>query len=407
MSAKLTTILALFSTLTWIQAEDNWPRFRGPLGTGHSTAKDLPVKWDANSVAWKVELGGEGQSSVVNWGDKLFLTSAGEGGIKRTIFCLNRKNGEVIWEKPIDVETSETPHRMNTWATPTCVTDGERVVAFFGPGGLHAFDLDGNELWSRQLGAFPGPWGIAASPIIHGELVIQNCDAEGSSALVALNKKTGEEVWNTKRPNMPRGGWSTPISIEFGGREELILNGEFGVNSYDPKTGRDLWFCQGFNGRGAPVPDFAGGKLFVVNGKPGDTYTVRPGGNGDVTKTHMVWHARRHGGRDLPSPVVVGPYVLISSMSGILTCYDAQSGDDYYTERLEGEFAASPLVVNGLVYFTNTAGETFVVRPGKSLDLVSRNPLGASADEIFRATLSPIQGQLFCRSQSAVYCIGK
>lgn len=398
--------LSLFATL-WTQAEENWPRFRGPLGTGHTMSKDVPVTWDSGSLAWKVELKGIGQSSPVTWGDQIFLTSAFDNGAQRVIFCLDRNDGSLIWEDTIDVEVLETPHRMNTWATPSCVTDGERVVAFFGPGGIHCYDLDGKKQWSKMVGEFPGPWGIAASPIIYGDLVIQNCDAEGASFLIALSKETGEEVWKTRRQDLPRGGWSTPIVIEFGGREELILNGETGVNSYDPKTGEDLWFCEGFNGRGAPVPDFADGKLFVVNGKPGDTYTVRPGGNGDVTATHRVWNSKRQGGRDLPSPVVIGNYLLISSMSGILTCYDTKTGDAHYTERLEGEFAASPLVANGMAYLTNTMGETFVIRPGKSLDVVARNSVGASSSEIFRATLAPVQGQLLCRSQTVLYCIKK
>ncbi len=390
-----------------LSAEENWPRFRGPLGTGHSSATDLPVEWDASAVQWKAELKGHGQSSVVNWGDKLFVTSASDDGSERWIHCLDRKSGELLWEKAIEVAASETPHKMNSFATSTCATDGEVVVAFFGPGGLHAWDLEGKPLWEKKLGAFPGPWGVAASPIIDGDLVIQNCDAEGPSSLVALDKKSGETVWTAKRPDAPRGGWSTPIFIETGERRELVLNGEFGVTAYDPATGTELWFCEGFNGRGAPVPDFAHGQLYVVNGKPGDTYVVKPGGSGDVTKTHRLWNARRKGGRDLPSPAVVGDILLISSMSGILSAYDAKSGETYYSERLDAPISASPLVANGLVYFQAENGEVIVVKPGKELEIVARNSVGAGSEEIFRATLAPIQGQLFSRSGNAVYCIGK
>ena len=283
---------------------------------------------------------------------------------------LDRTSGELLWEKSVEVPASETPHKMNSFATPTCATDGEIVVAFFGPGGLHAYDLEGKELWNKKLGAFPGPWGVAASPIIDGDLV-------------------------------------TPIFIETGERRELVLNGEFGVTAYDPATGTELWFCKGFNGRGAPVPDYAHGQLYVVNGKPGDTYVVKPGGSGDVTSSHMVWNARRKGGRDLPSPVVVGDFVMISSMSGILSAYDAKTGETWYSERLDAPISASPLVANGLVYFQAENGEVIVVKPGKTLDIVARNSVGADSDEIFRATLAPIRGQLFSRSGNAVYCIGK
>ena len=390
-----------------LSAEENWPRFRGPLGTGHSESTELPVEWNSGAVKWKTTLKGDGQSSVVNWGDKLFVTSAKADGSERWIHCLDRTSGELIWEKSVEVPASETPHKMNSFATSTCTTDGDVVVAFFGPGGLHAYDIEGKELWNKKLGAFPGPWGVAASPIIDGDLVIQNCDAEGPSSLVALDKKSGEVVWTAKRPDAPRGGWSTPIFIETGERRELVLNGEFGVTAYDPATGTELWFCKGFNGRGAPVPDFAHGQLYVVNGKPGDTYVVKPGGSGDVTSSHMVWNARRKGGRDLPSPVVVGDFVMISSMSGILSAYDAKTGETWYSERLDAPISASPLVANGLVYFQAENGEVIVVKPGKTLDVVARNSVGADPEEIFRATLAPIRGQLFSRSGNAVYCIGQ
>ncbi len=400
-------LLTLLLSVSWIHAEEHWNQFRGPLGTGHSADTDVLTQWDESSVVWKTKLSGAGQSSPVNWGDQLFVTSANETGTERTISCLDRKTGAILWEQFVTVDFPETPHKMNSWATPSCAVDQDVVIAFFGPGGIHAYDLNGKNLWSKEVGNFPGPWGIGASPIILNDRVIQNCDAEGSSNLIALDKLTGETIWKTKRPDLPRGGWSTPILIAWDGQEELILNGEFGAMGYEPQTGEELWNCEPFNGRGSPVPDFAHGKLFVVSGQPGDTYTVRPGGRGNVTETHRVWNSRRHGGRDLPSPAVVGDFLLISSLSGILTCYDAITGETYFTERLDGEIAASPLIANGLVYLTKTTGETLVVRPGKVLDIVSRNPIGAGSDEIFRATLAPIQGQLFTRSQNTVYCIGQ
>jgi outer membrane protein assembly factor BamB len=299
---------------------------------------------------------------------------------------------------------------MNSFATPTCATDGRYVVAFFGPGGIHCFDLEGDKKWSRQLGAFPGPWGVAASPVIFGETVIQNCDAEGASTLIALNLETGEPVWTTKREAKPRGGWSTPIVIENEGSQELVLNGELGVRGYDPKNGKELWFCKAFNGRGSPVPDFADGLLHVVSGKPGDTYAVKPGGKGDVTESHMAWHTKRKAGRDLPSPAVVDGYVLVVSMSGKASCYDAKTGKIHWEEKLgvKGEFASAPLVVNGHVLFQNVyGGEVLVIKPGKKLEIVSNNTLGAERSEMFRATLAPIKGQIFARSFSTVYCIGQ
>ena len=392
-----------------VRAEENWPQFRGPAGNGHSGDGDIAQAWEAEDVLWKTELTGSGQSSPVIWGERLFLTSASEDGATRYVMGIDRKSGEVLWEREVDCGDPGEHHKMNTFATPTCATDGERVVAFFGEGGLHCFDVEGEPLWSRDLGDFPVSWGIAASPVILGNLVVQNCDAEGSSSLVALDIASGETVWETQREDKPKGGWSTPILIDAPGGEELVLNGEFGVRGYDPKTGKELWFCEGFNGRGSPVPAYAHDLLYVVNGKPGDLYTVKPGGKGNVTESRMEWHAERRGGRDLPSPAVVGDFVLVVCMPGIASCYDAHSGEVYYHERLpvEGEFAASPLVANGLVYFTNVyGGETVVIKPGKTLEVVAQNSVGADRDEIFRSTLAPVDGRLYLRSQSALHCIG-
>ena len=406
MKSPVVFALSILAGSAALYAEQNWTRFAGPDGSGHSAEKSLPVKWDASAVAWKVKLKGEGQSSVVNWGDKIFLTSAGEKGTKRWVHCLDRKTGKLLWEREVACAKPEQIHKMNTWATPTCVTDGERVVAFFGPGGIHCFDLDGNPKWSRALGEFPGTWGIGASPIIDGNLVLQSCDAEGPCSLVALNKKTGEPVWTAKRTDEPKGGWSTPVIIEAAGRRELLLNGEFGLNAYDPATGKDLWFCEAFKGRGEPLPAFANGLLYVVSGQPGNTYVVKPGGSGNVTATHRIRDAKRIGGRDLPSPTVVGDYLVICSMSGMLTIYDAKTSQPFFTERLGSQVSASPLVANGLVYFQMENGEVIVIKPGKTLDIIARNKVDSASDEIFRAGLVPIEGRIFIRSQGTVYCIG-
>lgn len=406
----LVASFALLLGLPGLPGEENWPQFRGPTGRGHSTDAEVPLKWDQDSVIWKTTLEGQGQSSPVNWGDRLFLTSASEDGRERYLFCLDRKDGRLLWERTIPCPSPENPHKMNSYATPTCATNGEQVVAFFGPAGLHCFSLDGQKQWSRKLGAFPGPWGVAASPLILDDLVIQNCDAEGTSSLIALDLKSGESVWHTEREAKPRGGWSTPILIESGQNKELVLNGELGVRGYHPETGKELWFCKAFNGRGSPVPDFADGLLHVVSGKPGDTYAVRPGGRGNVTQSHMAWHTPRRGGRDLPSPAVVDGFVLVVSMSGKASCYDAQTGEVHWEEKLgvKGEFAAAPLVVKGHVLLQNVyGGETLVIKPGKTMKIVARNSLGAPKSEMFRATLAPIQGQIFARSLTTVYCLGK
>ena len=214
-----------------MRAEAHWPRFRGADGSGHVSA-DLPVEWNADDVVWRTELDGRGQSSPCIWGDKLFLTTARkteDERVERFVLCVDRRTGKLLWQQSAHVGPAEANHGMNTFATPTCACDGQRVAAFFGRGRLHGFDMAGKKLWPRDLGEFPGPWGTAASPIIVDDMVIQNCDAQGRSFVIAVHKDTGQTVWQTDRGEMPRGGWSTPIVINTGSRKELILNGEYGV----------------------------------------------------------------------------------------------------------------------------------------------------------------------------------
>src|SRR5688572_21450381 len=265
--------------------ETNWPRWRGPQQNGHSTDTDLPVSWSAENIVWKSQLPGSGQSSPVIWGDRIFLTSALNKGAERIVFCVERSSGKILWQQTAWKGPPEASHVMNGWASATCVTDGEIVVAFFGRGGIHAYTVEGKPLWSHDLGKFEGPWGTSACPIIVDDLVVQNCDADVDANIVAFNKRTGEQVWKTKRRD--HRGWSTPIVVNAGTRREIVLNGDEGVQAYDPVTGRDLWFCKGFNGRGEPTVTPAGELLCVVNGKSGDFYAVRPGGQGDVRSEEL------------------------------------------------------------------------------------------------------------------------
>jgi outer membrane protein assembly factor BamB len=388
-----------------LSAESNWPRWRGPQQDGHTADAKLPVKWSASDVVWKTELPGVGQSSPIIWGERIFLTAELGNGKERLVFCADRNDGKILWQHTAWKGTPEKSHAMNGWASASCVTDGEVVAAFFGIGGLHAYTVDGKHLWSKDLGKFEGPWGTAACPIIVGDTIIQNCDADTNAFLVALDKKTGKEVWQTKRRD--HRGWSTPIVIEAGKRRELVLNGHEGVQAYDPATGKELWFCAGFNGRGEPTVTPAGELLCVVNGLAGDCYSVRPGGNGDVTSTHRAWHTPRKGGRDCPSPIVVGKFMIVSDMAGIATCYDVADGHVYWKERLPGKYSGSPVAANGLVYFLNEGGKTVVIKPGEKLEVVAENDLVAAPEEIFRATPTPLDGQFFIRSTKVLYCVGK
>lgn len=389
-----------------IGSEGDWPQWRGPASDGHSTETNVPVKWDEKSIVWKCALPGNGQSSPVIVGDRIFLTAEQQKGGERIVFCVNRTNGKIVWKETVWTGEPEKSHAMNGWASATCATDGEHVVAFFGRGGLHGFRVDGKKLWSRDLGTFEGPWGTGASPVIVGKTVVQNLEAEGDASIAAFDLETGKTVWQTPRDVPQRGGWSSPV-LTFGAKPEIVLNGFNGVTGYEPQSGKKLWFCKSFAGRGEPTAVPGNGVVFMLNGLQGDFYAVRPGGTGDVTGSHMAWHTPRKAGRDQPSPIVAGGVITVVSMDGVGVGYDEKTGAELWKDRLGGKFTSSPIAANGLVYFQSDLGETVVIKPGSKLEIVSRNPLPIESDEIFRASLTPSRGQMFSRSNKTLFCLGK
>ncbi len=401
------TALLLICLAGRLQAEGNWPRWRGPEGTGHSLETGIPVKWDAQAVVWKTALPGQGQSSPIIWGERIFMTTALDKGKQRVVFCVDRRDGKILWQHLAWTGEAEKSHPMNGWASATCCTDGERVMAFFGKGGLHCYSVEGKPLWSRtDLGTFEGPWGTAACPVLIGDLLIQNCDSQTDSYLLGVDKKNGQTVFKTPRANPQRGGWSTPVLAKAGPGQELVLNGEDWLVGYDPATGQELWKCKTFKGRGEPTVTPGHGLVFVINGLSGDIYAVRPGGRGDITKTHMAWHTPRKTRRDQPSPILVGNFLTVVSMDGVATGYDSATGKEQWKDRIQGQFTSSPVAAGGLVYFQSEAGETYVLKPGPKMEIVAQNKLGAPAAEIFRASLTPSEGQIFSRSDRTLYCIG-
>lgn len=392
-------------------AGNDWPNWRGPQYNGHSVEKGLPTKWSAKDVSWKAELKGRGQSSPTIFGERIFLTTALEKGRQRVVFCVDRNDGSVLWEHVAWTGAPEPTHRMNGFASASVATDGERVYAFFGKGGLHCYTVEGKHEWSRDLGTFVGPWGVAGCPLIVGDLVVQNCDADADAYILAVNKKTGETVWKTERNDgdgQSHRGWSTPIPIQFKGRDELVMNGHSGVSSYDPKSGKRLWFCKSFRGRGTPTltPTPGNDLLFAVGGTAKQMMAVKPGGSGDVTETHRAWEANRVGGRDLPSPILIENHLLVCAKAGVLTCYNPQTGDTIWTERIGGVFTSTPISYSGLAFFINEDGETIAIKPGKQADIVARNTIDPGAG-IFRASITPSDGQVYIRSDQTLYCVGK
>jgi outer membrane protein assembly factor BamB len=371
-------------------------------------------------------LPGGGNSTPIIWGDRLFLTAANANGSERYVLCLRTTDGKVLWQQTASqgVEPGKT-HAWNGHASASCTTDGKHVYAFFGTPGLFCFDFEGNLVWKHHFGVFTTDtgWGTAASPFLFENLVIQNCDHSGPRALppgrkpeeaapmalVALDKQTGKEVWRTER-NQGK-GWSTPVLIPMPtGRVDLVLNGPEGVWGYDPRTGKEIWHCDRHKGDekalfGEAMPVFDREKLVILSGRPGPMLGVRLGGNGDVTRSHVLWDVVRKVQRDVGSPILWKDLVYVGDRQGFLSCHDARTGEVVYRERVGSKcFSASPVAVQDRLLFLMDDGLTVVLEPGRQFKIVGRNSLDDGSD--FRASPAIVDGRLYLRSQKNLYCIG-
>ena len=406
---KLLTFFTLSLTLLTlsVSAESNWTQWRGTHGNGLSTASHVPESFSSDNVVWKTEVPGVGQSSPIFWEDSIFLSSATDGGNKRVVVAIDRKTGEIQWQTVVWEGEAEDTHSMNNRASSTCATDGKRVIAFFGKGGLHSLDTKtGKVLWSRDLGKFEGPWGTGASPVIVDGLVVQNCDADNESSLMAFNLETGKTVWKTSRETIR--GWSTPVVFQSTDRKELILNGHSKVVSYNIANGDVYWECIASVGRGTPTLAFSKDAVISVPGRSGTMVAIRPGGSGDVSGKQEAWRVPRTGGRDLPSPLVVGNYLIVTRLRpGIISCYDNRNGEQLWQQRVEGGFSSSPIAINGTVYTVTESGITHVFKPGASFEAISKNSIEATLEETFRASPAAFDGHLLLRSDKYLYCIGQ
>ena len=401
------TLLSICLVTLTVAAESNWTQWRGSAGNGLSNATGVPQTFSKDNVIWKTELPGAGQSSPIFWEDTVYLTSATENGKQRVVIAVERTTGDIQWQTIVWEGEAEDTHSMNNRASSTCATDGESVIAFFGKGGLHSLDAKtGKIVWSRDLGKFEGPWGTGASPVIVDGLVIQNCDADNESSLMAFQLETGKTVWKTSRETIR--GWSTPVVFQTDGRKELILNGHSKVVSYNITNGDVYWECIASVGRGTPTLALTKETVISVPGRSGTMVAIRPGGAGDVSGKQEAWRVERGGGRDLPSPLVVGDYLIVTRLRpGIITCYDNRNGEQLWQQRVEGGFSSSPIAINGIVYTVTENGVTHVFKPANSFESVSKNSVDATLEETFRASPAAFDGHLLIRSDKFLYCVGQ
>ncbi|MEX2273288.1 MAG: PQQ-binding-like beta-propeller repeat protein [Vicinamibacterales bacterium] len=355
-----------------------WPRWRGPSGQGLVAGTGYPDRWSATeNVRWKTPLATPGNGSPIVWGDRIFLVTSDDSGARRAISAFNRADGKKLWETFAPDAPVEKVMAKNGYASSTPATDGRLVYAYLGAHGVMAVDFTGTQVWHQPVGSIQAYHGTAGSPLLYKDRLVIYQDQNGGGFVAAFDAKTGARRWTT--PRTERVGWGTPVAIRAGNRDEIIVSSMRKVYAYHPDTGEVLWTAGGSNVEVIPTPVAGHGLVFASSGRSGPTLAIRPGGSGDVTATHVAWKEVK-GSPFVPSPLLYGNELyLINDMASIATAYDAKAGTVLWQGRLgeavrEG-FSASPVGVDGKVFFTNDLGETFVLAAGREFKLLHVNRL--------------------------------
>jgi outer membrane protein assembly factor BamB len=385
---------------------ENWPCWRGPRGDGTSVEENIPTAWsDRENIAWKSEVPGTGHASPIVWQDRIFVATCLEAANQRLLVCFDRRSGEKLWQVIVLESPLEHKHQLNSFASSTPATDGERIYCTFLDQSemvVAAYDFDGRQLWLVRPGRFSSVHGYCSSPVLFEDKVIVNGDHDGDAYLVALDRANGRTLWKTPRENKTR-SYSTPIIRQIDGRTQMILSGNKCVASFDPHDGHRHWIIDGPTEQFVASVVYNGRLLFLTAGFPEmHMLAIRPDGRGNVTDTHVAWRTTK-GASYVPSPIAVGDFFLVVSDGGIATCFDADSGKSRWTQRIGPHYSASLVSAAGLVYFLADDGTTTVVRPGDKFDQVAENKLG----EYCFASPAISQGQIFLRGEKHLFAIGE
>jgi len=385
---------------------ENWPCWRGPRGDGTSQESGVPIRWSGvENVAWKTPLTGRGHASPIVWDDRIFLVTCLEEEHQRVLECYDRKSGKQLWRQVVLESPLEKKHQLNSFASSTPATDGERVyVTFLDQHEMvvTAYDYNGKQQWTVRPGAFSSVHGYCSCPVLFDDKVIVNGDHDGDSYIVALDRRSGSTLWKVPRANRTR-SYSTPIIREIGGRTQMILGGSKCVASYDPNDGKQHWTIAGPTEQFVASMVFNGKLLFLTAGFPElHLLALRPDGNGVVSDADIAWRSKK-GASYVPSPIAAGDYFLVVSDGGVASCFEAESGERTWMERLGTHFSASLTTAGGLVYFLADDGKMTIVRPGKQLEIVAENSLGESTF----ASPAISHGQIYLRGDKHLYAIGK
>ncbi len=407
------TLTVLFSLAA---RGENWPNWRGPSSDGVVHGSGYPTKWgEQENIAWKVKLAGWGTSTPAIWGEKIYVSSEDEG--KNTLVCLDRMGSE-LWRVSFG-DTAENKNRKASAANPSPVTDGSHVYAYYKSGDLACVTPQGKTVWKTNLQEKYGPdqlnWDLGTSPVMTKDSIVVAVMHQGPSYLVALDQKTGEEVWKQSRdlgaPAEARDSYSTPLVIEEGGREVIVVLGADHVTAYEATTGAEVWRVGGLNPenqrnfRSIASPTVADGMIIAPYARGNTLTAIRLGGKGDVTSTHIAWTLDGVSA-DVPSPVAYKGNVYICGDRGDVSCVEIATGKERWTEALPRNryvYSASPVIADDLLYVTREDGHTFILRTGEKPEVVGDN----SVRENTFATPAFADGQIFLRTSDYLICIGK
>ena len=385
-------------TVLLLALAQDWSQFRGPLGTGVAAGPEAPVQWSPQkNVRWRTELSGVGNSSPIVSNGRVFVTVASEKGRKRSLLCLDRANGKLLWTQTVDVPGEELTQKDNPHCGSTPCADGERVVVWHSSGGLHCYGFDGKPLWTRDLGKFSHMWGYGASPIIHGDRVLLNCGPGERTFLVSIDKKTGDVVWKAEEPGAKAdawvGSWCTPRIV----KDQILVAWPDAVKAYDPATGKVLWKVDGL------------GKLVYADVAIGDGIGVATGEDEAGNCIGFKLGGERLWSR--PRPLEVGTGLIVDGHlwtvddGGFVRCTEAATGKEVLKARFCTGAAWSSMVASGKrLYATARSGDTVVFVP----DPTKFSPLAVNAlGEPSNSTPAISDGEIFLRTSKAVYCIAE
>lgn len=398
----------------------NWPQFRGPNGQGHSAETGLPLRWNINeNIAWKTELPGEAWSSPIVWGNRVFVTTATDGGTSCRVIAIDRKTGAIIWNREVFKQKIGHKEGRNSYATPTPATDGKLVYACFGDGSFAALDFNGRVVWTNRDYPFYGQHGLGTALLLHDGLLMMARDGSSDgedkkigwqipwdkSYVVALDAKTGKERWKARR-GLSRISHGTPAIWKTpDGRAQVISEAGDVLQGFDLKTGERLWTSQVIGEGKVPSIVLGDGLAFTSGGWGGkeSIKAFRLGGAGELKESNLVWEQKK-GMPKVPSMIYVKPYLFAITDGGIATCMNAATGELLWQQRVGGgNFSASPVAAEGRIYFVSDNGEATVIEAAPEFKVLAKNPL----DETVQASPAISRGQIFIRTERHLFAIGK